>query len=85
MERLLHVEKECDGEMVSSRSYGTILHEEEATAAIKWLNKKTAGSTGVVSKMMKVSGGVATRWMTYLINNIVKEGSILDEWRKATL
>ena len=32
---------------------------------------KAAGCTGVVSRMMKASGGFGTRWMTDLINNIV--------------
>ena len=32
-----------------------------------------AGPTGVVNEMIKVSGGFGTRWMTDLINNIVKE------------
>ena len=34
---------------------------------------------------MKASGGFGTRWMTDLINNIVKEGCIPDDWRKSIL
>ena len=34
--------------------------------------------------MMKASGGFGTRWMTDLINNIVK-GCIPDDWRKSIL
>ena len=34
---------------------------------------------------MKASGGFGTRWMTDLINNIVKEGYIPDDWRKSIL
>ena len=30
------------------------------------------------------SGGFGTRWMTDLINNIVKEGCIPDDFRKST-
>ena len=41
---------------------------------------KAAGPTGVVSEMMKAAGGFSSRWMTDLINNIVKEGCILDDW-----
>ena len=41
--------------------------------------------TGVVSDMMKASGGVGIKWMTDLINNISKEGRIQDEWRKSIL
>ena len=35
--------------------------------------------------MMKASGGFGSRWMTDLINNIVKECCIPDAWRKSTL
>ena len=46
---------------------------------------KAAGPTGVVSEMMKAAGGFGSRWMTDLINNIVKEGYIPDDWRKSIL
>ena len=35
--------------------------------------------------MMKVAGGFGSRWMTDLINNIVKEGCIPDDWTKSIL
>ena len=35
--------------------------------------------------MMKASSGFGTRWMTDLINNIVKEGCIPDDWIKSIL
>ena len=35
--------------------------------------------------MMKAAGGFGSRWMTDLINNIVKEGCIPDDWRKSIL
>ena len=41
---------------------------------------KAAGPTGVVSEMMKTSGGLGSRWMTDMINNIVwgpREGACL--------
>ena len=34
---------------------------------------------------MKAAGGFGSRWMTDLINNIVKEGYIPDDWRKSIL
>ena len=46
---------------------------------------EAAGPTGVVSEMMKSAGGFGSRWMTDLINNIVKEGCIPDDWRKSIL
>ena len=60
--------------------------EEEVATAIKGLKiRKAAGATGVVGEMMKASGGFGTRWVTDLINNIVKEGCIPDDWRKNVL
>ena len=35
--------------------------------------------------MMKAAGGFGSRWMTDLINNIVKEGCTPDDWRKSIL
>ena len=35
--------------------------------------------------MMEASDGFGSRWMTDLINNIVKEGCILDDWRESIL
>ena len=34
---------------------------------------------------MKADGGFGSKWMTDLINNIVKEGCIPDDWRKSIL
>ena len=34
---------------------------------------------------MKASSGFGSRWMTDLINDIVKEGCIPDDWRKNIL
>ena len=46
---------------------------------------KAAGATGVVSEMMKAAGGFGSKWMTGLINNIVKKCCIPDDWRKSIL
>ena len=45
--------------------------------------KQRKWDTGLVGKMMKASGGFGTRWMTDLINNIVK--CIPDDWTKSIL
>ena len=51
-----------------------LISEEGVAAAINGLKMvKAAGPTGVVSEMMKASGGFGSRWMTDLINNIVKK------------
>ena len=50
-----------------------LISEEEVEAAINELKiGKAVGPTGVVSEIINASGGFGTRWMTDLINNIVK-------------
>ena len=63
-----------------------LISEEEVAAAIKGLKiGRATDPTGLVSEMMKASGGFSTRRMTDLINNIVKEGCLPDDWRKSIL
>ena len=88
MDKHLNVENDWVGEVDSPEVMGPrcLMSEEEAAAAIKGLKiGKVAGPTGVVSEMMKASGGFGSRWMTDLINNIVKESCIPDDWRKNIL
>ena len=88
MEKLLNVENDWDGEVDCPEVMGPhcLISEEEVAAAIKGLKMgKAAGPTGVVSEMMKAAGGFGSRWMTDLINNIVKESCIPDDWRKSIL
>ena len=88
MEKLLNVENDWDGGVDCLEVMGPccLISEEDVVAAIKGLQMgKAAGPAGVVSEMMKACGGFGSRWMTDLINNIVKEGCIHDDWRKSTL
>ena len=88
MEKLLNVENDWDGEVDCPEVMGPhcLISEEEVAASIKGLKiGKAPGPTGVVSEMMKAAGGFGSRWMTDLINNIVKEGCIPDDWRKSIL
>ena len=88
MEKLIHVENGWDGELDCPEVMGPscLISAEEVAAAIKRFKMvKSAGPTGVVSEIMKTSGGSGTRWMTVQINNIVKEGCIPDDWRKSIL
>ena len=39
----------------------------------------------LMTSRIVVTGGFGTRWLTDLINNIVKEGCIADDWRKSIL
>ena len=88
VEKLLNVDNDWDGEVDCPEVMGPhcLISEEEVAAAIKGLKiGKAAGPTGVVSELMKAAGGFGSRWMTDLINNIVKEGCIPDYWRKSIL
>ena len=88
MEKLLNVENDWDGEVDCPEVMRPhcLISEEEVAAAFKGLKiGKAAGPTGVVSEMMKATSGFGSRWMTDLINNIVKEGCIPDDWRKSIL
>ena len=80
--KLLNVEHDWDGEVDCPEVMGPccLISEEDVAAAIKGLKiGKSAGPTGVVSEMMKASGGFGSMWMTDLINNIVKEGCIPND------
>ena len=88
MKKLLNVENDWDGEVDCLEVMGPhcLISEEEVAAAIKGLKiGKAASPTGVVSELMKEAGGSGSKWMTDLINNIVKEGCIPDDWRKSIL
>ena len=80
--KLLNVENDWDGEVDCPEVMGPccLISEEDVAEAVKGLKMwKAASPTGVVSEMMKESCGFGTRWMTDLINNIVKEGCIPDD------
>ena len=88
VEKLLNVENDWDGKVDCPEVMGPhcLISEEEVAAVIKRLKiGKAAGPTGVVSEMIKAADGFGSRWMTDLINNIVKEGCIPDDWRKSIL
>ena len=88
MEKLLNVENDWDSEVDCPEVMGAhcLILEEEVAATIKGLKiGKAAGPAGVVSEMMKAAGGFGSRWMTDLINNIVKEGCIPNGWRMCIL
>ena len=67
MEKLPNVENDWDGDVDCPEVMRPccLISEEEVAAAIKGLKLgKAAGPTGVVSEMMKASGGFGSRWMT---------------------
>ena len=88
MDKLLNVENGWDGGVDCPEVMGPccLISEEEVASTIKGLKMgKSTGPTDVVSEMMEASGGFGTRWMTDLINNIVKEGCIPNDWRKSIM
>ena len=88
MEKLLNVDNDWDGEVDFPEVMGPccLISEEEVAASIKRLQMgNEAGPTSVVSEIMKASGGFGSRWMTDLINNIIRDGCIPDDWIKSIL
>ena len=67
MEKLLNVENYWNGDVDCPEVMGPccLISEEEVAASIKGLKMgKEPIPTGVVSEMMKASGGFGSRWMT---------------------
>ena len=88
MEKLLNVKNDWDSEVDCPEVMGPccLISEEGVAATFKGLKMgNVSGPPDVVSEMMKASGGFGSRWMTDLINNIIKEGCFPDDWRKSTL
>ena len=83
MEKLLNVENDWDGEVDCPELMGPCCLISEAIKGLKM--GKAAGPTGVVSEMMKEAAGFGSRWMTDLINNIVKGDCIPDDLIKSIL
>ena len=77
MDKLLNVENgevDCPEVMV----HCCLFSEDEFATAIRGLKiGKTAGPTDVVNETMNASPGFGIRWMTNLINNIVKKALFL--------
>ena len=87
MEKLLNVENDLDGKVDCPEVMGPycLISERGQSSYQRIKNSKAAGLTAVVSEMMKAYVGIGTRWMTDLINNIVKDSCIADDWKKSIL
>ena len=48
-------------------------------------NGKAASSTGIVAEMLKASGDVGVNLITKLVNAIIRETSIPDDWLKSVM
>ena len=57
---------------------------EELRAAIhKMKNDKSTGPTGVAAEMLKALRESGVRWMTDLLNAVIKKGNIPEDWSKS--
>jgi len=43
-------------------------------------NNTATGLSGVVSEMLKVSGETGLEWVTDVLNAVVTDGKILEDW-----
>ena len=59
---------------------------EDVRAAInKMKNDKATGPTGVAAEMLKASEESGVRWMTDLLNAVVKKGNVPEDWSKSLM
>ena len=61
------------------------ISSEEVEKALKQMSKaKAAGPTGVVSEMFRALGREGIQWLTKLLNRLLEEETIPEDWRKST-
>jgi len=59
---------------------------DEVRAALKKMKRhKAPGLSGLVTEMIQTTGDTGTQWILDLCNGIVKEGSILDDWKSSVV
>jgi hypothetical protein len=88
MEKLLNEENDWDKDIICDGIEGRMdeITKKEVQKALKKMKKgKAAGSTGVVSEMMKAAGDSGVEWMTDLCNMIIREGKIPSDWKRSVL
>jgi len=58
----------------------------EVRAVLKKMkNHKAPGLLGLVAEMIQATGDIGTQWILDLCNGIVKEGSILEDWKSSVV
>ena len=57
--------------------------QEVGAAIYKMKSDKATGPTGVAAEMLKAAGESGIRWMTDLLNAVVKKGNIPEDWSKS--
>ena len=88
MEKLLNEENVWDGDVDCNIKEGPrceITRNEVESALKSMKNGKAAGSSGIVTEMMKAAHVLSVDWLTDLCNMIVSEGKIPDDWKKSIL
>ena len=59
---------------------------DEVRAALKKMKRhKAPGLSGLVTEMIQATGDTGTQWILDLCNGIVKEGSILEDWKSSVV
>ena len=57
--------------------------QEVRSAIQKMKSEKFSGPTGVAAEMLKASEESGVRWMTDLLNAVIKKGNIPEDWSKS--
>ena len=58
----------------------------EVRAVLKKMKRhKAPGLSGLVAEMIEATGDIGTQWILDLCNDIVKEGSIAEDWKSSVV
>jgi len=58
----------------------------EVRAVLEKMKRHTApGLSGLVAEIVQATGDIGTQWILDLCNGIVKEGSILEDWKSSVV
>ena len=88
MEKLLNEENEWDHDVSCEKKEGPhccISKEEMRNALQNMKNGKVAGSSKIVSEMLKAAGDQDIEWLCELCNAIIVEREIPEDWKQTIL
>ena len=88
MEKLINDENEWDHKTSAEVKEGpaNCIRMDEVRAVLKKMKRhKAPGLSGLVAEMIQATGDIGTQWILGLCNDIVKEGSITEDWKSSVV
>jgi len=84
IKKLVNEENEWDHKISAEVKEGPAdcIRMAEVREVLKKMKRhKAPGLSGLVAEMIQATGDIGTQWILDLCNGIVKEGSILEDWK----